>query len=163
MRIGIVSDTHNRYRTVERALELLRQRGIDTVLHCGDIEDALTVQMFRGLTTHFVYGNCDSDREGLRLAMREAGLTLHEPYGCLELAERKLAFVHGDDLRLLRDLERADHFDYVFHGHTHQVRDERIGRTRVINPGALQRARIKTFGVLDLASGELETVVVPEE
>jgi uncharacterized protein len=163
MRIAIVSDTHNRYHTVERALELLRLRTIDTVLHCGDIEDPFTVDLFRGLTMHFVFGNCDTGREELRVAMREAGMTLHEPYGCVELADRNLAFVHGDDLRLLRDLERADHFDYVFHGHTHQVRDDRVGKTRVINPGALHRARLKTFAVLDLANGELETVVVPEE
>jgi uncharacterized protein len=163
MRIGIVSDTHNRYRTVERALELLRQREIGTVLHCGDIEDPFTVDLFRGLTAHFVFGNNDHAQTSLRQAMRSAGVTLHEPYGTLELAGRQLAFVHGDDQRLLHDLERATVFDYVFHGHTHQVRDERVGRTRVINPGALHRARPKTFAVLDLVSGELETVVVAEE
>ena len=48
-------------------------------------------------------------------------------------------------------------------GLLHQVRDDRVGRTRVINPGALHRARPKTFAVLDLASGEIETVIVPEE
>ncbi len=136
---------------------------IGVVLHCGDIEDPFTVGLFRGLTAHFVFGNNDFAKADLRKAMTMAGATLHEPYGCLELAGRQLAFVHGDDLRLLRDLERAAAFDYVFHGHTHEVRDDRVGATRVINPGALHRARPKTFAVLDLASGDLETVVVPEE
>jgi predicted phosphodiesterase len=71
-----------------------------------------------------------------------------------------LAFVHGDDRRLLEDLERSGAFGYLFHRHTHQAADRPSGPTRVINPGALQRARPKTFVVLDLASGEAESVVV---
>jgi predicted phosphodiesterase len=48
----------------------------------------------------------------------------------------------------------------VFYGHTHQAAEHRTGKTRVINPGALHRARPKTFVVLDLATGEVESVVV---
>jgi predicted phosphodiesterase len=50
--------------------------------------------------------------------------------------------------------------DYVFHGHTHVAEERKSGRTRVINPGALHRARPKTFAILDLASGALESVEV---
>jgi hypothetical protein len=35
-----------------------------------------------------------------------------------------------------------------------------VGKTRVINPGALHRARPKTFVVLDLKNGELERIEV---
>src|SRR5262245_31880493 len=160
MRIGVLSDSHGRYRTVARALELLRGRGVTTLLHCGDIDDAFTVGLFRGLDAHFVFGNCDTDRDELRRAMREAGVTLHEPWGHLELAGRKLVFLHGDDERLMRDLLSSGAFDYLFHGHTHQPRDEQVGPTRVINPGALHRANPKRFVVLDLDSGELEAVEV---
>jgi putative phosphoesterase len=162
MLIGIVSDTHSRYGTLSRALLLLRRRDVTTVLHCGDIEDPETVEMFRGLTAHFVFGNCDTDRGPLRAAMADAGVTLHEPFGHLELAGRTLAFLHGDDRRLLHDLEASGAYDYLFHGHTHQTEDRRAGPTRVINPGALHRARPKTFAVLDLADGRLESVEVPE-
>jgi uncharacterized protein len=162
MHIGIVSDTHNRYRTVEKALGLLRQRGVTTVLHCGDIEDAAVVEQFRGLDAHFVFGNCDTERAELREAMTAAGVRLHEPFGHLEVDGKNIAFLHGDDGRLLRDLITGGAYDYLFHGHTHQRRDERIGPTRVVNVGALHRARPKTFGVLDPGSGELEIVPIEE-
>jgi uncharacterized protein len=159
MKIAIVSDTHNRYETVRKALKLLEGRGVELILHCGDIEDAATVELFPA-GTHFVLGNCDHDVEGLRRAVRLCGGKLHEPFGDLDLAEAKVAFLHGDNQRLLRDVEASGHFDYLFHGHTHVAADRQAGPTRVINPGALHRARPKTFVVLDLASGALESILV---
>lgn len=160
MRIGIVSDTHSRHHTVEKVLALLRDHEVEQVLHCGDIEDAETVRMFAKIPTHFVFGNCDDDREGLRRAIAGSGATFQEPFGDLELAGRKLAWIHGDNARTFRDIERSGHFDYLFYGHTHQAEQHRTGPTLVVNPGALHRARVKTFVVLDLASGKMESVVV---
>jgi putative phosphoesterase len=160
MRIGIVSDTHGRLRTVEGVQRLLRAEGVECVLHCGDIDDADTVRLFRDLPAHFVFGNCDDDRTGLRQAMDEIGASLHESFGSLELGGRKIAWTHGDDWRRLQVLEHSGAFDFLFYGHTHQAEEHRTGPTRVINPGALQRARVKTFVVLDLGSGELKSIVV---
>lgn len=158
MLIGIVSDTHSRLATVVRAVALLRQRGVTTVIHCGDIEGPSAVEPFTGLDAHFVFGNCDGDRDGLRKAIAEAGLSLHEPFGDLELAGAKLAFLHGDNAPLMRDVEHSGHFDYLFYGHTHHAEEHRTGPTRVINPGALHRARPKSFLLLDLATGATESV-----
>ncbi|MCS6852357.1 MAG: YfcE family phosphodiesterase [Gemmataceae bacterium] len=160
MEIAILSDTHGRYATVEKALALLQTRKVHVVLHCGDIDDAETVWLFQGFTTHFVFGNCDTERLSLRQAIHGIGETLHEPYGQLELSGRRIAWVHGDDARLLRELETCGRFDYVFYGHTHQAEQHRRGPTLVANPGALHRAKVKTLALLDLDAGRLETVVV---
>jgi putative phosphoesterase len=160
MRIGIVSDTHSRHGTVEKVVKVLRQRGVYCVLHCGDIEDAETVWLFENLTTHFVFGNCDTERASLRQAIYGSGASLHEPFGNLELDGHKIAWIHGDDKRLLEDIENSGHFDFLFYGHSHHAEQHRTGPTRVVNPGALHRARTKTFVVLDLETGELESVTV---
>jgi putative phosphoesterase len=159
---SILSDTHSRHAPVQLALQLLRDAGVSVVLHCGDIEDPETVELFRGFTAHFVLGNCDWDRVALRRAMGDIGATLHEPFGNLELDGVTLAFVHGDDKRLFHDLEVSDAFDFLFYGHTHVAEEHRSGKTRVINPGALHRARPKTLVVLDLVTGTLEPVVVAD-
>jgi putative phosphoesterase len=159
MRIAILSDTHSRTATVERALALIEPHAVDLILHCGDIEDDDMVPLFPP-NTHFVFGNCDHDRVGIRRAVDKLGATLHEPFGHLELAGKSLAFLHGDDHYLLRDLIQAAAFDYLFHGHTHVARDEMIGTTRVINPGALHRARPKTLLILDVPTGATTTVTV---
>jgi putative phosphoesterase len=160
MKIGILSDTHSRYQAVESALALLQERKVNFVLHCGDIEDAETVWLFKGFTAHFVFGNCDVERTSLRQAIHGIGETLHEGWGHLELEGVKIAFLHGDDHRLLREVENSGHFDFLFHGHTHQAAEHRTGPTRVINPGALHRVRTRTFVVLDLGTREVESVVV---
>jgi putative phosphoesterase len=133
---------------------------VSCILHCGDIEDATTVRLFEGIPTHFVLGNCDTDRDELRRAIQQTGATLQEPFGHVELEGRKIAWMHGDDHRLLQDVERSDQFDFLFYGHTHHSKQHRVGRTLVVNPGALHRARVKTFAVLDLETATLETVVV---
>jgi uncharacterized protein len=160
MQIGILSDTHGRTITVKLALAQLRERGITTVLHCGDIDDAETVALFREFTTHFVFGNCDLDKAEMRAAMADIGATLHESFGSVELEGVKIAFQHGDDAKMMRDVERSGYYDFLFYGHTHQAEEHRTGPTRVINPGALHRARPKTFVVLDLTNGNIESVAV---
>ena len=160
MLIGILSDSHGRVDTVSLALSLLRRRGASTVLHCGDIDDVSTVELFRGWDAHFVFGNCDHDRDALRAAMSAAGATLHEGFGHLELEGVKIAFIHGDDRRAMQDVERSGEYAYLFYGHTHEAAEHRTGPTRVINPGALHRARPKTFAVLDLPGGAVERVEV---
>ena len=160
MRIAVISDTHSRTSSVQAALELIAAQNVALILHCGDIQDADTVRMFPA-NTHFVYGNCDYDRDEIRAAVEHIGATIHDGYGVLELAGRKVGFVHGDDYQLLRDLEQSDAFDFLFHGHTHVAGERRVGKTRVINPGALQRVATRTYLVLDLASGTAESFTVP--
>jgi uncharacterized protein len=160
MKLAVVSDTHSRHATVGRVLALLRDRGVTTVLHCGDIEDPETVLLFRGLTAHFVFGNCDGDHDGIRTAAKAIGATLHEPFGHVELAGKNLAFLHGDDHRLMRDVEHSGAYDFLFYGHTHQPAEHVTGPTRVINPGALHRAKPKRFILLDLPCGAVEPVEV---
>lgn len=161
MKIAIVSDTHDRTDRVARAVAEIRARGVRTVIHCGDVTNAPVVELFRELDAHFVLGNCDYDEAELRSAIEAIDGTLHDGYGHLELAGRKLAFTHGHDYGRLQELEYSEAFDYLFHGHTHVAVDRRAGPTRVINPGAMQRVTVPTFVVLDLASGESVTVEVP--
>ena len=159
MKIAVVSDTHSRTGTVVSALSLIAPYQVELIIHCGDIDDAETVPLFPK-NTQFVFGNCDMDRGGIRTAVAALGATLHEPFGNLELAGQRLAFLHGDDKQLLHDLEHAAAFDFLFHGHTHVAKEHRTGCTRVINPGALFRARPKSLLILDLPSGQAESVLV---
>jgi uncharacterized protein len=160
MKIGVLSDTHGRIATVKKALAEFRDRGIELLIHCGDIDAAETVDAFSGWNCHFVFGNCDSDRSGIRRAIDAIGATLYEPFGHLELVGKQVAWLHGDKPDLKRDVEIGGHYDYLFYGHTHVAEQHLVGKTLVINPGALQRATQKTCLVLDLPSGEMETIVV---
>ena len=161
MKIAILSDTHGRTETVRSALRLIEPHGVELLIHCGDIDDGETVLLFPA-ATHFVFGNCDLDRRGIRRAVELIGARLHEPVGRLNVEGSRIGFVHGDQKRLLDDMESSEEFDYVFYGHTHLAMEHRTGKTRVINPGALHRARPKTFVILDVTTGELTSVPVDD-
>jgi putative phosphoesterase len=160
MKIGIVSDSHGRVDNVEMALSILGEKGAQTVIHCGDIDDASSVRLFAGWDAHFVFGNCDNDYESLKAAIREIGAKLHDAFGILEIEGYKIGFTHGHLDSPMRHLKQRGDLHYIFYGHTHQPDEFLLGSTRIINPGALHRASPKTFALLDLKTGELERIAL---
>jgi putative phosphoesterase len=163
MLLGILSDTHDRYDMMAAAVQALQQRGAAYFLHCGDICSPTLLDHLAGLTSAFVWGNCDWDRLGLQRYAEAIGVPCYGAFGDLEIDGKRIALLHGDDKARLDQVLKAQGHDYLFHGHTHIRRDERAGRTRIINPGALHRAAEKTAALLDLSNDRLEylTIVPP--
>lgn len=161
MRIGVVSDTHDRAEVIAEAIRLLLEQQVELILHCGDIETPETARLFKAIPTHFVFGNWDKDRVKLAAAIKDVGGTHHDSFGAIELAGKRLAWVHSHERHQLRQLEHSDFFDYLFYGHTHIREQHRTGKTLVANPGALFRANPKTCIVLDVATGEIKPILVP--
>jgi hypothetical protein len=160
MRIGVVSDTHDRQEAIAEAVRLLVEQNVELILHCGDIETPETVRVFKPLQTHFVFGNWDKDKPKLAAAIKEIGGTHSDSFGAIELGGKRIAWVHSHERHQLRQLENADFFDYVFYGHTHVREQHRTGKTLVANPGALFRANPKTCIVLDVLTGEIKPIII---
>jgi hypothetical protein len=150
MQIGVVSDTHGRAPSAMEAVRMLDSLGVELVIHCGDIGSPEIVGLFSPWPTHFVFGNVDHDEAELRGAISAAGQTCHGRFGRLELAGRKIGFLHGDDAALLRQTIDGGKWDLVCHGHTHVARRQQHGKTLVLNPGALYRATPHTIAVVEL-------------
>jgi putative phosphoesterase len=161
MRIGILSDTHNRLDRTVVAVELLRAEGATALFHCGDLTGPEVVAVCGQLPTYFVFGNNDADNvPALRRAIEGvAGVCLGWS-GEVTLAGRRLAIVHG---HLHTDVRRllAAQPDYLLSGHSHIALDNRVGPTRRINPGALHRAHEFTVALLDLEADHLQFLQIP--
>jgi putative phosphoesterase len=158
--VGILSDTHDRVDAARAGVKLLQQHGAEYFIHCGDVGSEQILDLLAGLPSAFVFGNTDWDLRGLQRYARDLNLTCLGPGGNLELGGKLFHVEHGDDPRTMRRALDAQTFDYLLHGHTHVRRDERVGKTRVINPGALHRAREKTVALLDTGTDELKFLVV---
>jgi len=161
MRIGIVSDTHDRSEAVSEAIRLLLEQKVELILHCGDIESPDTIGLFKNVPTHFVFGNWDRERNKLATAIKAIHGSHYDSFGVIELAGKRIAWLHSHERNQLRELEHSNYFDFVFYGHTHVREQHRTGKTLVANPGALFRANPKTCVVLDVVSGELKPLIVP--
>ncbi len=160
MLIGILSDSHGQRLRVRSALALFDRLGVEHVVHCGDVGGTDVLDELIGRAAHFVWGNCDAPDRGVRAYLDTVGLPA-PPHPPLELAlsGKRILVYHGHERDFHRAVGRAD-ADYLLHGHTHTRRDDRIGRMRIINPGALHRANPKTVATLDLASDRLAFLVV---
>ncbi|HEX4145549.1 MAG TPA: metallophosphoesterase family protein [Pirellulales bacterium] len=158
MRIGIVSDTHGQVAFTREAVAMLESCEVEQVIHCGDIGSVEIVRQFAPWPTHFVFGNVDDDRAELRQAMAAARHICHERQGELELMGRRIAFLHGDDTRLLGDLVTSGHYDLVCHGHTHVAKHVLYGSTHLLNPGALYRAAFHSLALVELPQLEVTLV-----
>ena len=160
MILGILSDTHDRVDATAAAVALLRDHGAEFFIHCGDVGSERVLDHLAGLASAFVFGNTDWDRAALARYAASIGVACHDAFADLTLGGKRIAVTHGDDFKLKQRLLSAQQHDYVLQGHTHVRADQRVGRTRVINPGALHRAREKTVAVLDTAADKLEFLIV---
>jgi putative phosphoesterase len=160
MRIAVVSDTHGHTSSTRAAVQLFAREQVSVVLHCGDIGSEDVIPLFAGWPTHFVFGNVDHDEGQLGQVIEQAGQICHARFGTLELAGRRIAWLHSDDRDLFDDTVNADEWDLVFYGHTHVAEQHQVGRTLVLNPGALFRATPHTFAVVDLTTMQARHVPV---
>ena len=160
MLLGIVSDTHGDLPRTREAVRMLESFAVAQVLHCGDIDTPAIVGLFAAWPTHFVFGNCDHDRRGLGRAIAEAGQTCHDRFGSLELEGVKIALLHGDDTRRLRETAESGQWGLVCSGHTHVAEQRWQGETLVLNPGAVHRANPHTIAVVELPERKVHVVTI---
>ncbi len=158
MKLGVLSDTHGDVTSAQEAVDALRAHDVSMMIHCGDVGSAV-VPVFRGLPAHFVPGNVD-DLARLRGIMTAPEHRLHERLGTLELEGRRIAFLHGHDVRLLRETIRSGQWDLVCHGHSHVYSEHSDGPTLVLNPGALWRTSHPSLAVVDLPSLQVAKVLL---
>jgi uncharacterized protein len=160
MRIAVVSDTHGHVGYTTSAVSMIRQENVEAVLHCGDVGSPAIVPLFADWPAHFVFGNVDDDNGPLPEAIRSAGQTCHDRFGSLDLYGVKIALLHSDDFELFDETIESGKYDLVCYGHTHVARQHRVGKTLVLNPGALYRATPHTFAVVELPGLEVRHVIV---
>jgi putative phosphoesterase len=156
MKLGVLSDTHNNLTNLERALAFFRREGVHTVIHCGDLTSPETASALSGFRVIHSAGNNDYANGAIREVL--LGLDPTNFSGLIfsgEVDGVQLAVVHGHMARSARDLASSGRFQYVFTGHSHRRKDEWVGDTRLVNPGALGglKAEERSIFLLDTSSG----------
>lgn len=159
MLLALLSDTHDNVRATQAALALLAPHRPAAYLHAGDLVDPAMLAHFAGLPEfHFVFGNNEFDRAALRSLALALNLHCHGEMADLTFAGKRLALLHGHDHALFHRLAQSGDYAYLIHGHTHVRHDSRLGPTRIINPGALHRAKDKSVALLNVATDVLRFI-----
>lgn len=169
MKVGIISDTHDRSAGIDAAFKVFKDYGVNTVLHCGDwtktetVTYILDVAQHVGITVQGVLGNNDRDVTGFLRVAFEKACTLVEGVLRVEIDGRRIAVYHGHHKPTLKRL-LLDTDDVLCLGHSHKPRYDRLDDKVILNPGstALAIPRSKTWqasvAIYDSQSHEAEFV-----
>jgi putative phosphoesterase len=130
MKIGVLSDTHDRLPLIDAAIAEFRRIGVEAVIHPGDFVAPFAAKRLLQWPgpLHVCYGNNDGERKGLKAILPQ----LQDGPIHLELGGRNILVHHFVDWCTPPHLARAD---IVITGHTHEpVTETRDGRF-YLNPG----------------------------
>jgi putative phosphoesterase len=135
MRLGLISDTHDRVPATRALTKLFMSAGVEVILHAGDHCSPFSLKPFlsEGLPVIGVFGHNDGDHQGMRAqAATGVGIELFESPHSLEIGGARILLVH--DIGDVAELSLNSH-DIVIHGHTHLQEMKTRGDTLIVNPG----------------------------
>ena len=164
MKIGIVSDSHDRADALARAVLEAKAQGAVQVIPCGDLIGTQTVRaaLAVGLPMHVIHGTNLGDPISLARLARESGdqLRYHGADARLELGGQRIFVVHYPEYGYA--MACTGEWDLVCCGHSHQAGIEQIpnvksGKTWLVNPGTVAGLAAPATWVLgDLAAMHFE-------
>jgi hypothetical protein len=160
MLLGIIADTHDNVAAVERATAVFEERGVDTLVHCGDVVAPPVLPFFEGFEVHGVLGNNDGELDGLEAGFRALGngSELHGRLARLTVGGARVAVLHGESTDRVAELAATGEYDLVCYGHHHERDHHTVDGCSVVNPGAhfpTVPAEHNTVATYDTDTGEV--------
>jgi len=132
MKIGIISDTHDRLPTFSRAMAMFKRLQVEAVFHAGDFVAPFAAKLIApevlDIPLYCVYGNNDGEKAGLKKILPNI---VDGPLR-VELSGKTIVMHHWIDWLTPRDLVGAD---VVITGHTHEVVNDVRHGVLFLNPG----------------------------
>lgn len=134
--IGLISDTHDNVKSIEKAVEKFNEEGVEYVLHAGDHIAPFTLKWFKELKAEMigVSGNLDAEFTTLSEKYAEKGWKIYKGFAEVDLGGR-IALIHGVSEEIIDALALSGKYRVVVRGHTHRVQKELRRNTLIVNPG----------------------------
>jgi len=140
MLIALISDTHENLTAVAAAVDSLKARGAQRIIHAGDFIAPPTLKLIcerSELPLDGVFGNNDGERFGLlKIAQACGNATLHGEFAELEIDSKKIFVTHYPIYA--QHAAKAGGYDLCMHGHEHRsASTEKVGESWLVHPGTL--------------------------
>lgn len=144
MKIGIVSDSHDRADLLAQAVAAAGQEGASVIVHCGDVIGAQTLRlaMRAGIPMHVIHGNNLGDSVAMHALAQGSGglLRYYGPDARLELQGRRVFLVHYPEYGYA--LACTGDWDLVCCGHSHLSEIRPVATVKgtqawLVNPGTV--------------------------
>ena len=160
MKFGIISDSHDSIPNLKRAIDILSQKEVDVLFHCGDLISPFMIPVLSEFKreTHLILGNNRGDIYLMGEHLKKfPWIKFHGEQAFLEIAGYKIAMVHYP--KIAYALAKTKEYDFVFCGHTHVYEVKEIEGVLVINPGEiLGKEGAPSFAILEPETKVVEKV-----
>ncbi len=159
MLVGVMADSHDHLDRLKLAVQQLRDRKIELLLHAGDFIAPFTVPILHevGCPIRAVFGNNDGEKVGLHSRFMALGHQVQERPWAYEHQGRRFLLLH--EPVALDTLAGSQDYDLVVYGHTHhiEVRNPDQGAL-LLNPGEVcgWLTQKPTCALVDLARRHIE-------
>ena len=144
MLIGVISDTHDNLKAIDRASKIFIEHKVNLVIHLGDIISPFSLarlaENLKGVKIIAIYGNNCGEKIGLQTIAKNYGVEISDPPRILELDGKRILLLHGwgpPDLtkEIVESLLLSGKWEAIFYGHTHQRDLKYFSGRLLLNPG----------------------------
>lgn len=140
MKIALLSDSHNNWNALEKAVSKASELDCDVAFFAGDLVRPKGVEKLAGFSApvHMILGNNEYQVEEIHRKASKTDNVIYHGEVCDIEREGYRVFMHhypGPAEKKAKE----DVYDLCIHGHLHEFRNEQINDTLLVNPGALTR------------------------
>lgn len=163
MKIAIISDIHDQIDHLLWFLDEIQKHDISYIFGLGDycspyiIERLITAPV----PIFAVWGNNDGDKQTMYLASQKNPQCTCATREFGEITVEEMHYFLSHYKELAENAAKSGDYDAVFHGHTHIIRNEKIGTVPIINPGklAIYPNNVISFAIFDTLTQSTKMII----
>ena len=163
MKFAIMSDCHDNWVNLEKAVNIANEKKCSYLLFAGDFISPLGIDLFEKFRgdVKIVWGNNEAEKNGM---MKRISATKNVEL-CGDLFEGiisgcKIFMNHYP--RFAQLAAKSKEYDLCIYGHTHEYYSELIGQTLLINPGEIHGYKTGEVGfvIYNMDTNETQRVII---
>lgn len=137
MLVGVISDSHDNLKNVNKLIKIFKEKNIDCIIHCGDFCAPFILKALDKFEkpVHLVFGNTNDLFNSTKICENSNNLKLYGNTASFEIDGKKVCVNHYPDIA--RAFAMTKDYDIVFYGHSHIKNKEKINNCLLVNPGEL--------------------------
>lgn len=166
MKIAILSDSHDSWGNLEKAINITNEKKCEVLLFAGDLIAPAGLERLKKFSgkVNIILGNNDGEKI---LLTRRAGASNNIKlfYDIYEETLGGIKVFMNHFPRFTELAAKSGEFDLCVFGHTHDYHHEQIGETLLVNPGAIQESAMSdtkesSFIIFDCKTKKVDKIIL---